>query len=64
MLLVDNSLILASNIRLYRSEFFEFISEPEALGPEYLGLEGYILHPWKGTVVDQTRKADQYPSFI
>ncbi len=38
VMLIDNSRFLASNIRLYRSEFFAFIGEPEVLGPEGLGI--------------------------
>jgi hypothetical protein len=46
VLLIDSSLFLASNIRLYRSGFFAFIGEPEVLGKELRLDLGYILHSW------------------
>ena len=53
VLLIDNSRFLASNIRLYRSEFFAFIGEPEVLGTEVLGL-GLHLTP----MVRHCRRSD------
>jgi hypothetical protein len=60
VLLIDNSRFLASNIRLYRSVFFAFIGEPEVLGPEDLRDLRATSYTHGRTVVDQTRKADQY----